>query len=307
MSRYAHGEVVEILSVGEILATLDDKGALDGMPFMPEMAVYCGQQFRVARRADRTCIEEVGEGKLKNTVFLEDVRCDGAAHDGCQRNCLVFWNERWLRTPGGNKPAPQDHDAALSRLPVKSGDRYYCQSTELARIADPPAVGMLAGLATVTRDLLNREVSIDRFAAIISRVLVNRVRKLVGLDEIGRLKGPATENSKGNLDLKPGELVEIRPLSEISETLDGEGKNKGLTFEPEMTIYKGPYEVDRQIDRIILEATGQMRTLTHTVALKGVSCQGLCARNCPRANPIYWREIWLRRYQPSQMGSDSLK
>jgi hypothetical protein len=297
LSSYARGEVVEVLSFEEILATLDDDGTLDGMPFMPEMAAFCGRQFRVARRADRTCIEEIGEGKLKDTVFLEDVRCDGAAHDGCQRACLMFWNERWLRPPGDGRPSPPIDPTALSRLRVKSGDRYYCQSTELARIADTPHVGMVAGLATVIRDVRNRELSIPRFALILLRVAINIVRKAFGLGELGRLQGPGTETSKGTLDLKPGELVEVRPLSEIRETLDAEGKNKGLTFEPEMTIYKGPYEVDRRIDRIILEPTGEMRKLTHTVMLKGVNCQGLCARNCPRANPIYWREIWLRRYQ----------
>ena len=36
------GEWVEVLSAPEILATLDDKHELDGLPFMPEMLKYCG-------------------------------------------------------------------------------------------------------------------------------------------------------------------------------------------------------------------------------------------------------------------------
>jgi hypothetical protein len=31
------GDVVEVRSAAEILATLDENGALDSMPFMPEM------------------------------------------------------------------------------------------------------------------------------------------------------------------------------------------------------------------------------------------------------------------------------
>jgi hypothetical protein len=40
-----------------------------------------------------------------------------------------------------------------------------------------------------------------------------------------------------------------------------------------------------------------MVQLTNTVALEGVVCQGLCAKNCPRANYLYWRESWLRRVE----------
>ena len=35
MSRYKRGDLVEVLSEREILATLDGRGALDGLPFMP--------------------------------------------------------------------------------------------------------------------------------------------------------------------------------------------------------------------------------------------------------------------------------
>jgi hypothetical protein len=38
-----------------------------------------------------------------------------------------------------------------------------------------------------------------------------------------------------------------------------------------------------------------MVQLTDTVILEGVVCQGICVANCPRANLLYWREIWLKR------------
>src|SRR6267142_1519493 len=45
------GHWVEVRSADEILATLDDRGALDALPFMPEMLQYCGKRFRVFKRA----------------------------------------------------------------------------------------------------------------------------------------------------------------------------------------------------------------------------------------------------------------
>jgi len=49
------GDLVEVRSAAEILDTLDADGALDAMPFMPEMVPYCGRQFTVSRRADKVC------------------------------------------------------------------------------------------------------------------------------------------------------------------------------------------------------------------------------------------------------------
>ena len=49
------GDLVEVLGVDEILATLDDRGRYEGLPFMPEMLQFCGRRLRVASRADKTC------------------------------------------------------------------------------------------------------------------------------------------------------------------------------------------------------------------------------------------------------------
>jgi hypothetical protein len=51
------GEEVDVRSLAEIRATLDERGTLDGMPFMPEMARFAGRRARVWRRADRVCVE----------------------------------------------------------------------------------------------------------------------------------------------------------------------------------------------------------------------------------------------------------
>ena len=49
------GDLVEVRSAAEILATLDEHGALDAMPFMPEMVASCGRRFTVSTRTDKVC------------------------------------------------------------------------------------------------------------------------------------------------------------------------------------------------------------------------------------------------------------
>ena len=41
------GDRVELRSPAEILATLDERGCLDGLPFMPEMLGFFGRPFTV--------------------------------------------------------------------------------------------------------------------------------------------------------------------------------------------------------------------------------------------------------------------
>ena len=83
----------------EILATLDANGRLDELPFMPEMLNIAARRCEVGKRAHKTCDPALGIGgrKMANTVHLENIRCNGAAHDGCEAGCLIFWKEAWLK------------------------------------------------------------------------------------------------------------------------------------------------------------------------------------------------------------------
>jgi hypothetical protein len=155
-SKLQVGDWVEVCSKDEILRTLDSKGQLDGMPFMPEMFAFCGKRFQVYKRAHKTCdtVFPVRGRRVYRAVHL-DTRCDGSCHDGCQASCLLFWKDAWLKPLG--KPS-EDHDrttrALVSRphgasLPGVGCDessvwshtrsvsadvgesRYVCQATEL--------------------------------------------------------------------------------------------------------------------------------------------------------------------------------
>src|SRR6266568_9336293 len=99
------GEWVEVRSREEVLATLDERGCLENVPFMPEMFESCGQKFRVSKRADKTCDPAHNPWTIRrmtDAVHLEGARCDGARHGGCQAGCLIFWKEAWLKRAGVN-------------------------------------------------------------------------------------------------------------------------------------------------------------------------------------------------------------
>jgi len=93
------GDWVVVRSKAEILASLDKKGQLDKMPFMPEMLQYAGQKLQVSKRAHKTCdpINGLESRALPDTVHIGDLRCDGSAHADCQAGCLFFFKDAWLR------------------------------------------------------------------------------------------------------------------------------------------------------------------------------------------------------------------
>lgn len=131
------GEIVEVRSEAEILATLDENGELDGLPFMPEMLTWCGQRLRVEKLALKLCdtIESTGMHRIRDAVHLEMSRCDGQAHGGCQAGCSIYWKEAWLkRIPSG--------ESALDRM---AGPAPRCTLATLTaatrRPRDPTALG----------------------------------------------------------------------------------------------------------------------------------------------------------------------
>jgi hypothetical protein len=95
------GELVEVKSEAEIVATLDKDGKLNGLSFLPGMRSLCGTRQHVLKRVERICLEWSGEPRrVKNTVLLEGVICDG-----CDRTCFYFWREAWLRrVDNGRRP-----------------------------------------------------------------------------------------------------------------------------------------------------------------------------------------------------------
>jgi hypothetical protein len=304
------GDLVEIRSAAEILATLDDTGALEALPFMPEMLAYLGRRFRVDKRADKICdtIAQTGSRRLHDSVLLDDLRCDGSAHAGCQAECRLFWKEKWLEPVGSSSPAAVravDGEAhqklrKLAEANVMRGDLYRCQATELLRATerlrtfDP---------RPYLREYTSGNVPLGTFIKVAARAAVEQ--PLVKLKLLGGppLHGDTAASPKHpTLDLQPGEWVQVKSPEEIEATLNHDGKHRGLYFDREMLSFCGKtYRVKRRVTRIIDDHTGAVIDMkSDCVMLENVVCSGEHSFSryfCPRAILPYWRECWLKRVE----------
>jgi len=322
------GEWVEVRGKDEILATLDERGRLSALSFMPEMERLCGRRFRVSRRADKTCdrVHKSGNRRMLNTVHLEDLRCDGADHGGCQAACLIYWKEAWLKRVGGPEapalPAERTEataakiDAAGLRRAVRASEGdgtpesvvWSCQATttydatsafarwDLSHYVQDVRVGHVKARTVLwwaVTSTLNQIQRIPRTWRI-----VDTIRGPFRVPYIG---GRLTKTPRETLDLKPGDWVEVKSYEEILATLDKNGKNRGLSFDSEMVQYCGTKRRVRQrVARLIDEPTGRMMVMPNDcIILEGAICTGDYHGFCQRAIFPYWREIWLRRVEPS--------
>jgi hypothetical protein len=318
------GDLVQVRSPEEILATLDERGELDSLPFMPEMLQYCGQQLTVYKVAHKLCdtMTRTGMRRMRDAVHLAGVRCDGQAHGGCQTACLIYWKEAWLRRVdqrGNGEVAPLPsadpprvtvadlHDR--SRKPTSNGEELYsCQATELLRAAPEPLP--LRHLGQYTWDLRSGNVGpfavlrafivglFNHLQGVSTRVLPRRLWLRDGL-RWGFVKGSLTKTPTGYTNLRPGELVRIKPKGEIMATLSTDLCNRGLSFHEEMARHCGrEARVLTRVDRCIDEATGRMLQMNNPcVVLEDVICEGAYSANCPRSAHAFWREIWLERVE----------
>jgi hypothetical protein len=302
--RLRPGDLVEVRPPDEIAQTLNAEGALDHLPFMPEMLGFCGQTFRVSRHALTACYSGVGGAQrgfhADNIVTLDGVRCSGTAHDGCQKSCTIFWRTEWLRKIDRD-PVPPPVDLRMvqqlrKRLKISiDPDTYYCQATALSKATytlsrTGRVIRYLHGLHSGNFKLLDMVRSQITFLSWWMR------RKLFGIYARGSRKPTPT----ASLNLQPGEWVEVKPVKSIIETLDARATNRGLYFSPDMRLWCGrKLRVKGRLDKMIADGTGQMRQLRNTVFLEGSTCgcsyMGLGMADCARCEFTYWREIWLQR------------
>jgi hypothetical protein len=138
------------------------------------------------------------------------------------------------------------------------------------------------------------------------RITFAKAMRLAGLRTARRKSTPVkqkTNKIEGEvLNLQPGELVEVKSLEEIYDTLDqrraGYGRNKGLLFMFPMPNFCGKrYRVYKRLNRILLESTGELKKVKNTVVLEGAVCDGKDFYGCDRSCFHFWREVWLRRVE----------
>jgi hypothetical protein len=327
------GELVEVRSREEILATLDGRGAIDGSPFMPEMLAFCGQTLRVFKRADKTCdtIEQTGGRRMIDAVHLEGARCSGNAHGGCQAGCLIFWKESWLKRVTLPTTGACMAKAAVEEVPeiLEQGTRqpgsptdeagvlYRCQATELRRATaalpwwDVRQYARDVFSGNVKLGELMRGFAVAGFRTLLEsgvgyRLLVGlygRARRYTGWPALPWRSGTLKTVPTATLNLTPGEWVRVKSHDEILATLDPNNKNRGLGFDAEMIRYcGGKFQVQNRVTQIIEEKTGRMLKIKNScIILSNVYCKGDMSKYrlfCPRAIYSYWREIWLERVEP---------
>jgi hypothetical protein len=320
------GDWVRVKSRDEVLATLDSSGRVDGLPFMPEMLAFAGRCFRVDAVTHRTCDTVKTSGtsgttrRMERAVHLEDARCDGAAHGGCQARCMLFWKDVWLEAaPGGAEEGQADvatpnHRAAVPPLldAATHGEGhtddepvYSCQATELLRATRFVSA---RDLRIWAKDVRSGNASpwtaIRSFAVLLFnkwQSLSTRIPQFLRI-HAGRSWpwfAPSGERRKyPPLNLEPGELVEVKSQQEIEATLNDKGDLRGLRFSAEMLPYCGTRaRVIARVERIIDEKTGRMLKLRDCIMLEQAWCQGTYRALCRRKIYTYWREAWLRRVE----------
>ena len=325
------GDWVAVRSAEEILRTLDANARFEELPFMPQMLQYCGKKFRVRKRAHKLCDTAFGTGgrQMNDSVFLDEIRCDGGSHGGCELRCTIVWKEAWLRRSSPTEP--EAHSSPSERLEVltracsrrtpagvpPSEIRYVCQGTQL-----PTATKLLpwwkpgqyvddyrsgnVGLFDITTRLMflaySELVSSGLGIGSALRWIYNQIQSMRGGElypvHPGRLPigGPTPSV---NLGLKVGEFVRVKSGDDILATLDELLVNRGMAFHPEMMTHCGKtFRIKQRLQKLIDEKTGRLKVLKNScLVLEGADCHGTCTRplNCPRACPPYWREIWLER------------
>jgi hypothetical protein len=295
------GEWVEVRSKEEILNTLDANGRLDGLPFMPQMFQWCGQQFQIYKRAHKTCDTVTGDyvGRLLPNGIHLDLRCDGLAYEGCQAACLIFWKEAWLK-PIAEKEADTTESRSIlgyttarcteadvmrgTRAPNQSPTdriRYTCQATELMDYTQPlkwwdarqyiedltsgnnSLLRMLRGLLyfSYTYSTMARRRTLGRPA----RWIYDSFQSLWGGIPFPRHAGKLKSGEYApvqTLNLQPGDLVRVRPYETILETIDTVNLHRGMCFDAEMVPNCGKvYRVKVRVEKFVDERTGYIRRL----------------------------------------------
>jgi len=291
---------VEVRTKEDILRSLEKNGQLEALPFMPQMFQYCGQRFRIFKRAHKTCdtVNQTGGRRLPHTVHLE-LRCDGEAYGGCQAGCLIFWKETWLKPVGkttqlfASNPigsAQPVRDAMCTEADIWAGTRstrkhddgeprYICQATQLPEFTTPLSWW---NIAQYIEDYTSRNITLGRmFRGLIYACYYNLIQSGIGVgrllrwfyDKFQTLRGGIPFPRRGGkipdgkrtptctLNLQPGEMVRVKSYKEILATLNVHHKNRGLYFDAEHVPYcGGTYRVRTRVNKYIDEKTGKLTT-----------------------------------------------
>ncbi len=301
------GDLVEVKTWDEIRSTLDERGCLEELPFMPEMLAMCGRRAHVFR-----CVHRLFDYRksrrmrhMNGTVLLVGTVCDGSSHGGCEAACHTIWKSAWLRRVDASgteeeKPATTNHSepgtgAAILQCGTQ-GPRYTCQLTQL-HAASHPSEGR--SLRNFLRPLISGNVAPAAFIVGWLTHLFNELQELRRGVEFPAFETAAAceDGTREDAQLRPGDHVIVRPPAEIRATLNDQLMHRGLWFEPDMLKHCGHRcRVRAEVRKLIDIVTGEVRTMkTPAYILQDVHFSGERQLFNAQYEPLFWRSAWLQR------------
>ena len=256
---------------------------------------------------------------MTGAVHLDDLRCSGEAHGGCQAGCLVFWKESWLKRvdgpvgaeaaalPGAKSATTEGcseedlHAGTRNSIDQSSSDepRYVCQSTQVANATHPlnwwdvrqyiedyqsgnarPSQMLASLFSSLYYEVATAGIGLGA----VMRWLYDQVQRARGGTPYPWRRGtvpPGVRTPAATLNVQPGQMVRIKTYKEILATLDEGGHNRGMWFDAELVPYcGGTYRVVKRVSRILNEKTGKMQHLKNDcIVLENVVCRACYARN----------------------------
>jgi hypothetical protein len=298
------GDLVEIKTWAEIRATLDEKGCLEQLPFMPEMFKMCGQRAYVFR-----CMHRLFDYRktrrmrhMDGAVLLVGTVCDGSKHGGCEAACHTIWKAAWLRRIERSDNLARIPESADSSDPLKGSvvlqfgtqaPRYTCQLTQL-NVASQP-IGNWSGI-NFLRPLIAGNVTLAAFIVGRLTYLFNEVQQRRQGVSFPSFEMAATDRERGEeTPFKAGDEVVVRSSAAIRATLNDKFIHRGLGFESDMLKYCGhKCRIQAEVKKLIDIVTGEMRTMkTPAYILRDVHFSGERQLFNAQYEPLFWRGVWL--------------
>jgi len=300
------GDLVEVRPWPEIRATLDERGCLEQLPFMPEMLAMCGQRAYVFR-----CVHRLFDYRksrrmrhMDGAVLLVGAVCSGSDHGGCEAACHTIWKSAWLRRvdrsggPSGAQSSSDRSDLVKDAAVLQFGTqapRFTCQLTQLHAASRP--IGKWSAV-NFLRPLVSGNVALAAFVIGWLTHLFNELQHLRQGVSYPAFEVEAQDGGKPDeTRLQTGDRVLVRPAAEIRSTLNDQSMHRGLWFEPDMLKHCGhPYFVQAEVRNLIDIVTGEMLTMkTPAYTLRDVHFSGERQLFNAQYEPLFWRSVWLQR------------
>ena len=300
------GDLVEVRPWAEIRETLDERGCLEQLPFMPEMLAMCGRRAHVFR-----CVHRLFDYRksrrmrhMEGTVLLVGAVCDGSRHGGCEAACHTVWKAAWLRRAEENAAAsgspmlPDRMSSSQETAASQVGSQappYACQLTQL-HAASKPITGWSA--TNFLLPLVSGNVAPLAFVVgWLTYLFEGLQHKRQGVHfPAFEVHGQVGERPEG-VRLKAGDRVVVRSSSEIRATLNDQFMHRGLWFEPDMLKHCGQrYCVQAEVTKLIDIVTGELLTMkTPAYILRDVHFSGERQLFNAQYEPLFWRGAWLQK------------